>query len=145
MRRRGKFYPSLSGQVAEEVRKGLPWATPCARDYKSGAVSAETLDRNSRPISEQVVDPQSGSAWPTPTASRYGTRNNGCPGDGRDEYATKGSPSLETMCNPLNPDWVEALMGFPIGWTVGPLDEDSVSTVGSLRERDPSSTPETSD
>lgn len=35
--------------------------------------------------------------FPTPTATPYGTRNNGCPGDGREEYATKGAPSLDTM------------------------------------------------
>ena len=34
---------------------------------------------------------------PTPTASRYGTGNNGCPGDGRKEYATKGRLSLHSM------------------------------------------------
>ena len=34
---------------------------------------------------------------PTPAAVSYGTSNNGCPGDGRLEYATKGKPSLETM------------------------------------------------
>jgi len=35
--------------------------------------------------------------FPTPTANRYGTSNNGCPGDGRTEYATKGKMRLETM------------------------------------------------
>jgi hypothetical protein len=35
--------------------------------------------------------------WPTPTASEYGSSNNGCPGDGRMEYATKGRPNLQTM------------------------------------------------
>jgi len=34
---------------------------------------------------------------PTPAASQSGTSNNGCPGDGRQEYATKGRPSLETL------------------------------------------------
>src|SRR5262245_21910240 len=34
---------------------------------------------------------------PTPSATPYGTTNNGCPQDGRAEYATKGTPSLETM------------------------------------------------
>jgi hypothetical protein len=34
---------------------------------------------------------------PTLTASRYGTTNNGSPGDGRKQYATKGKPSLHTM------------------------------------------------
>lgn len=50
------------------------------------------------------------SFWPTPTASSYGSSNNGCPGDGRDEYATKGKPSLEVMARALWPtsvasDW----------------------------------------
>ena len=39
------------------------------------------------------------SLLPTPTASRYGTSNNGCPGDGRKEYRTKGKMSLETMAS----------------------------------------------
>jgi hypothetical protein len=34
---------------------------------------------------------------PTPSATTYGTSNNGCPGDGRLVYATRGKPSLETM------------------------------------------------
>lgn len=37
------------------------------------------------------------SWWPTPTAASYGTRNNGNPHDGREAYATKGSPSLDTL------------------------------------------------
>jgi hypothetical protein len=37
-----------------------------------------------------------GSLLPTPTASTYGTRNNGHRSDGT-EYKTKGAPSLETM------------------------------------------------
>jgi len=34
---------------------------------------------------------------PTPTAARYGTSNNGDPGDGRGKYATKGKLSLWSM------------------------------------------------
>jgi len=34
---------------------------------------------------------------PTPSATSYGSTNNGCPKDGRKQYATKGTPSLETM------------------------------------------------
>jgi hypothetical protein len=50
------------------------FATPQARDWKSGKASQATMDRNSRPLSEQIG----------------------------------GS---------LNPTWVEALMGWPRGWT----------------------------
>lgn len=51
------------------------WATPTARDWKSGKASAATHAKNSRPLSEQIG----------------GT---------------------------LNPDWVELLMGYPVGWTL---------------------------
>lgn len=37
------------------------------------------------------------SLLPTPTATSYGTQNNGSPGDGREAYATKGRASLETL------------------------------------------------
>lgn len=35
--------------------------------------------------------------FPTPTAARYGTSNNGNPGDGRKQYRLKGKLSLESM------------------------------------------------
>jgi hypothetical protein len=38
-----------------------------------------------------------GLLYPTPSATNYGTSNNGCPGDGREVYATAGKPSLATM------------------------------------------------
>jgi hypothetical protein len=37
------------------------------------------------------------SLWPTPSASEYGTSNNGDPHDGRGIYATAGKPSLSTL------------------------------------------------
>ena len=77
--------------------------------------------RRERPISES----DSSSLLPTPTASSYGSRNNGNPGDGREEYATKAAPSLETMARAgdfgdpgdLNPRFVEWMMDVPIGLT----------------------------
>lgn len=46
---------------------------------------------------EHPTSAPASSFWPTPTASSYGSSNNGCPGDGREEYATRGKPSLEAM------------------------------------------------
>jgi hypothetical protein len=58
-----------------------------------------------------------GSLLPTPTATQYGTTNNGKRSDGT-TFATAGTPSLSTLAGgPLSPDWVEWLMGWPIGWT----------------------------
>ena len=43
------------------------------------------------------VSSSSGMLFPTPTASTYGTGQNGCHGDGRETFAGRGSPSLTTM------------------------------------------------
>lgn len=59
----------------------------------------------------------SGSLLPTPTATQYGTTNNGKRSDGT-TFATAGTPSLSTLAGgPLSPSWIEWLMGWPIGWT----------------------------
>ena len=111
------------------------------------------------------------SLWPTPTATPYGSGQNGNPRDGRDAYKHPKTPSLDTLArnwptptvsdainsrragymirgNPgttlndaadfhhgeetrtpgepgksklvLSPAFVEALMGFPQGWTALP-------------------------
>ena len=61
-------------------RDGTPrqWPTPRASDHRSGSVSDETHNKNSRPLCEQVGAAQKGM---------------------------------------LNADWVELLMGFPLGYT----------------------------
>lgn len=66
------------------------------------------------------------SMWPTPTAATYGSSQNGINGvNGENRRPSAGTPSLETRAKmeggALNPDWVEALMGFPAGWTDVPL------------------------
>ena len=65
------------------------WATPQARDHRS-SVTGEISNPNSRPLSEQI-----GLLGPTtPPAGTAGAKH-----------------------PVLNPEFVEALMGFPIGWT----------------------------
>lgn len=65
--------------------------TPAARDWKESGHEPAAQARNSPclPAAVQMTE------WPTPSATPYGSSNNGCPGDGREEYATKGKPSLE--------------------------------------------------
>lgn len=67
----------MAGWTLPEAVK--TWATPQARDWKSGKSSAETYAGNSRPLSEQVGLAEDGGQ--------------------------------------LNPQWVEWLMGWPVGWT----------------------------
>jgi hypothetical protein len=40
------------------------WATPAARDFRSGKASPETMDRNSRPLNEQVTAQTGGALNP---------------------------------------------------------------------------------
>lgn len=71
------------------------WATPSARDWRSGLAGPETMARNSRPLNEQAV---SGRSRPAPETIMGGKTGGG------------DTPTL-------NPLFVEALMGWPTGWT----------------------------
>ena len=82
----------LKGQAAQLVES---WATPTARDHRSIHASPETLARNSRPLSEQVGDFCSRPDRQTPPAG----------------------PNSSGANRTLNPLFVEALMGWPAGWT----------------------------
>jgi hypothetical protein len=90
------------GQPREDDRGDLqaaavgPWATPSARDWKSGAASAETLAKNSRPLNEQAV------SLPAPETPPAGENS---------------SPAVPTSRRQLNVLFVEALFGLPIGWS----------------------------
>lgn len=64
--------------------------------------TSATIDRGGRP--QRGKNAQGGPSlaevvhhWPTPTASAYGSGQNGCPGDGRLEFKGKGAPSLHTL------------------------------------------------
>lgn len=124
--------PNAGDGLATAVNK--PWPTPSARDGSSGAGDGATM--------QGAPSPRTLIRWPTPTAARYGSGQNGSPHDGRDAFAGAGAPSLDTIAategGRLNPSWVEALMGFPLGWTElqaglfdGPPDPASDSTNGS--------------
>ena len=101
--------------------------------------------------------------WPTPAATPYGSSQNGINGvGGKNERPSAGTPSLETMARAdwpdngrpdqanrkpngsrdvppgerqvLSPNWVEALMGFPTGYSLA--SETSVSKLwGTLSSR----------
>jgi hypothetical protein len=82
--------------------------------------------RCQRLLSALLISDDASSLLPTPSATPYGTGQNGCPGDGRAEFAGKGKPSLYTMAShgtlptPMNRDWK------------GPSSEGGKHGVGSL-------------
>ena len=106
----------MRGADKGKARKARSYvATPTARDWKSGKASPATLERNSRPLSEQIG-------------------------------------------GQLNPDWVEWLMNWPLGWTsLEPMKHENwkhwnessaaqIQDAGEVRalwwDRDPSETPQ---
>lgn len=117
------------------------WPTVVVTDSKgSRRNTARTDDWESNP-GETLTDALviEGDMWPTITATPYGSTNNGSPADGREEYATLWTHAKKAG-GVLNADWVEALMGVPLGWTadVAPtVDEDadeSLALVGMMEE-----------
>lgn len=139
----------------------LLFPTPTRRDWKSGAASPATHARNARPLNEYV------RLWPTATARprthtprpvHHGmqlaneverealrlwpapSRAVGTGGPGRSPSRTGGDnlrTAAASSAGPLNPDWVEWLMGLPIGWTdpdcAAPVHRDWLSEHGIAR------------
>lgn len=95
---------SLLFEVAALTRCTPTWS----RKATPGGSSWWVLTMSDSPIDESDAG-ESSSAWPTPAATSYGSSNNGCPGDGREEYATRGKPSLETMARENWPTPTSAL------------------------------------
>lgn len=129
---RGSENPTLLGAVRKQ------WPTPTAGDGKSAG--SRNLPGSAAHAGVSLTDAviHGGSStpreWPTPCATPYGRQKTG----------TEGAairPSLETHVKKtgmqLNPDWVEALMGAPIGWTAGPPVPAKRKKRGSRRARSP--------
>jgi hypothetical protein len=112
------------------------WPTPQAGDGKSAG--SRNLPGSAAHAGVSLTDAviHGGSStpreWPTPCATPYGRQKTG----------TEGAalrPSLETHVKKtgmqLNADWVETLMGCPLGWTAGPPVPAKSKKTGSRRAR----------
>tara|TARA_R110000764_G_C10792957_1_gene357853 strand:- start:24 stop:611 length:588 start_codon:yes stop_codon:yes gene_type:complete len=90
------------------------WRTP---DTGEGGTSGllkkgKTHRENGQPIQIRLVDQvNSPHLWPTPTTQD--AANNG----GKSQYERNSLPLNAAVGGSLNPEWVEWLMGYPIGWT----------------------------
>jgi hypothetical protein len=119
-----RLYDKHTGRL---VQDGLPqqvlmFPTPQARDWKSG--STKTDYGNSRPLSEHVK-------FPTPTAGDAKSSGSGNNPDSAAHTGTSltdfvrpdrpnldGSRQREVVTGQLNPEFVEWLIGLPLGWTM---------------------------
>ncbi len=133
---------NAAGLLSDDLASSAAaWATPQAHER---AQRPRTVDHGVQ-LANQVAE------WPTPTAQDYGTNQGGSAGrvgPVRPSLSTlarslpvpetptdgaESSPSGRTSRPRLNPDFVDWLMGLPIGWTgCGPRATES------CRNRQPS-------
>lgn len=106
--------PEKRGDFANDPRNGLPaaakyWATPSATEGK-GAPTGDALEKRKSMTRGVRLCEQVARMLPTPTANRW---------DGLQSHG------VNVVSGQLNPEWVEWLMGWPIGWTdLKPLATD---------------------
>ena len=87
----------------EEAEFGL-WATPASADSRgsTGGGQSKSLRTDVR-------------MWPTPTSRDWKDGKN--IGKAKRNYLLGRSVEASQQSGSLNPNWVEWLMGYPIGWT----------------------------
>ncbi|GAS82429.1 unknown protein [Paenibacillus amylolyticus] len=114
-----KLWPTpkstLRGDCPSERERRTPdlhaavkmWPTPRANDAeKRGEINAED-PRNGLPGAVRM--------WPTPAAQD--SKNSTLPESQKERDSVPGALMREGHTGQLNPEWVETLMNFPMGWT----------------------------
>lgn len=94
------------------------WPTPRARDWKGTDHSREANESGARHAGDDLATAVDKRNWPTPMAGPVDVRAGG--GHGGVQLASAVTVEEEGPDAPrgqLNPDWVEWLMGWPVGWT----------------------------
>lgn len=129
------------------------WPTPRATDYK-GSVSQESFDKASDEVkAARLSTLRNIPIFPTPGTTGLSNGSGNC--EKANELFEEGVITDEERKSfragnggQLNPDWVEWLMGWPIGWTrlssMNPDDYErwkSQAMNGSLWEHDPAELP----
>jgi hypothetical protein len=103
--------PTLE-RLTEESESGL-WATPLSQDAKHSG-HAKSGPGNADKLAYQAV------RWPTPVASMHkgSSPNSLIRKSGRDRSNDRLDHAvMASNGGRLNPQWVEWLMGWPLGWT----------------------------
>ena len=138
---KGSSGRSLKGTECDLPTAVKKWSTPTCADAGAGAVLNETTDirRNKngslRKYSNNGVGGSLGLArqvamesFPTPTANEdaAGTPKGNMQKMLGNDPRVRGVTSDEWNKGALNPDWVEWLMGWPIGWSdLEPISKES--------------------
>ena len=128
---RGEYSARLKSARATRESESSSWPTPDAsvEKFRLGgnsqqSRSLEAMGRRGELSPPDLVNRNSTGKnqeqWPTPNASDAKGQN--LPHDiGRNYLRTDALPK-PTYCQKLNPNWVEQLMGVPVGWTQLPIE-----------------------
>ena len=105
----------------DEIESGL-WRTPQAHNAKQGPKSLEFYEHCQRTGQSSITltdQTRHAQMWPTPTQREWkGARTPEALAEaGRTANNTLGDSARAQQSGQLNPDWVETLMGLPIGYT----------------------------
>jgi hypothetical protein len=113
MARQGRWMtPNVMGSLTAKSQRALDHEHDTARPGRS----------NPNNLRDQVQVEEGQRTWPTPAARDW--RSDKSQMTNEELYGTKGHPLPRAVGGQLNPDWVEWLMGIPIGWTdLEPLPE----------------------
>lgn len=95
----------MSEPLALAVR---PWPTPCSRDDRSAGGRLHT--RGGTSLADEAARP-----WASPTASDV---RSGWTQDDPERAERRNLVGDQVGGARLSPAWVEALLGFPVGWTL---------------------------
>jgi hypothetical protein len=138
---RGEYSARQKLVLTIEENVSSLWPTPCASEAQKAGIS----DKGQMGKSLVAMGNRGELMWPTPRAGNPGSRPNGKGGkilaEEVKKYSTPTARMWKEHCYPaefrrvtpslaiqvggkLNADWVEWLMGIPIGWT----DCDSAAT-----------------
>jgi hypothetical protein len=105
---------------ASASKKERIWGTPTANDAKNSLTDSQ---RGRGTLTADIVE----SLWPTPrTAGMCGGTGNWAQLKEKCEGIEEARQMGAGNGGRLNPDWVEALMGYPQGWT--DIDREDVDT-----------------
>jgi hypothetical protein len=108
-----------SSRKALKKRQGMIWPTPLSCSAMAATITPDSVWNENRFQNLETIVGR--SMWPTPCASDNRDRGHiGMPVIQRRKEKGKQiglGQSVSDTSGALNPDWVEWLMGWPIGWT----------------------------
>lgn len=105
---------SAPANLRDQVGNAHLWPTPKARDYRSGCADRELRPNMPRDLNDSVL------LWSTPAAQD--AKNMTLPPSQMGRDTLPGDLLKAGVRGQLNPDWTEALQGYPPGWTRLPPD-----------------------